>query len=96
MNALDFLLLLIVAGICGSVAQALVGYSHGGCLTSIILGFIGALLGTYLARSLGLKEYLMISFGSEPGTGFPVVWSVLGATIFVAILSFFLRGRPLE
>jgi len=44
------LLLLLIAGVCGSLAQALVGYSHGGCLASIALGFIGAILGTWLAE----------------------------------------------
>ena len=36
----QFLILLIVAGICGSLAQALVGYSRGGCLVSVVIGFI--------------------------------------------------------
>jgi hypothetical protein len=35
MTLIELLLLLLVAGICGSVAQSLVGYSHGGCLASI-------------------------------------------------------------
>src|SRR5262245_19469378 len=41
MTLLDFLILLLVAGICGAVGQAIVGYSRGGCLASIALGFIG-------------------------------------------------------
>ncbi len=49
MSPIDFLLLLLVAGICGSIAQSLVGYSRGGCLVSIALGFIGALFGMWLA-----------------------------------------------
>jgi uncharacterized membrane protein YeaQ/YmgE (transglycosylase-associated protein family) len=44
MTFLEFLALLIVAGICGGVARSIVGYSHGGCLSSILLGFIGTLL----------------------------------------------------
>lgn len=38
MTFVGFLLLLLLAGICGSFAQALAGYSHGGCLVSIVLG----------------------------------------------------------
>ncbi len=45
MTWLEILVLLLVAGICGGIARSLVGYSHGGCLASIALGFIGALLG---------------------------------------------------
>src|SRR5881397_642413 len=56
MTLLSFLLLLLVAGICGSIGQAIAGYSRGGCLTSIALGFIGALLGMWIAGRLGLPE----------------------------------------
>ena len=40
MTLLDVLILLLVAGICGSLGQAIVGYSRGGCLVSIALGFV--------------------------------------------------------
>ena len=64
MTVLEFLLLLLVAGICGSLAQALVGYSHGGCLVSIVLGFIGAILGSWLAQKLGLPELFTMQIGT--------------------------------
>lgn len=83
MSLLDFLLLLLVAGVCGSVAQALVGYSHRGWLTSIALGFVGALLGSWLAGALGVGELLALRVGSG---SFPVVWSIIGAALFVATL----------
>ena len=75
MTILDFLLLLLVAGICGSIAQSLVGFTRGGCLVSIALGFIGALLGVWLARILRLPELLALQFGDQP---FPVLWSIIG------------------
>jgi uncharacterized membrane protein YeaQ/YmgE (transglycosylase-associated protein family) len=84
------LLLLLIAGICGSLAQALVGYSHGGCLASIALGFIGAILGTWLAELVGVREMLAVQIG---GQSFPVVWSIIGATAFVAILNLMRSGR---
>ncbi len=90
MSILEFILLLIIAGVCGSLAQALAGYSHTGCLASIVLGLIGALLGTWIARLLGLGEILSIQIGSQP---FPIVWSVIGATLFVAVISLIAR-RP--
>jgi uncharacterized membrane protein YeaQ/YmgE (transglycosylase-associated protein family) len=83
------ILLLIVAGVCGSLAQSLVGYSHGGCLISIVLGFIGALLGSWLARTIGLPELFNIQIGNQP---FPIIWSIIGAALFVAVLSL-LSGR---
>ena len=84
-----FLLLLLIAGVCGSIAQALTGYSHGGCLVSIVLGFIGAILGTWLANLLGLGELLAVRVGGQP---FPIVWSIIGAALFVALLNL-LRPR---
>ncbi len=90
MSVLEFLVLLLIAGICGSLAQALVGYSHGGCLVSIALGFIGALLGTWLARQSGLPELMSIQVGERT---FPIIWSVIGATLFAALLGLLTR-RP--
>lgn len=89
MTIIELLILLLVAGICGGIAQSLVGYSRGGCLTAIVLGFIGALLGTWIAQQMGLPEYLNISIGDKQ---FPILWSIIGASLFVAILSF-LSGR---
>jgi uncharacterized membrane protein YeaQ/YmgE (transglycosylase-associated protein family) len=70
MSVLNFLLLLLVAAICGSIGQALVGYSVGGCITSTIVGFIGALLGIWLAGQLGLApRYWLVSYRSLAGAG---------------------------
>ena len=90
MTILEFLLLLLIAGICGGLAQSIAGYSHGGCLTSIALGFIGALLGTWLARLAGLPELFSIQIGN---TAFPIVWSIIGAALFTAVLAFLTRPR---
>ena len=45
MTLFGFLILLAIAGIVGALGQAIAGFSRGGCLTSIAVGFIGALLG---------------------------------------------------
>lgn len=90
MTFFQFLLLLLVAGVAGGIGQSLAGYSRGGCLMSIALGFIGALLGSWLAGILGLPEILAINIGSQ---SFPIIWSILGAALFVGILSFFSRSR---
>ena len=87
---IQFLILLLIAGICGALGQAIGGYSHGGCLVSIALGFIGALLGTYLARALGLPELLVIPAG---GMSFPIIWSIIGAALFVAVIGLISRRR---
>ena len=87
---LQLLLLLLIAGICGALGQAIGGYSHGGCLVSIALGFIGALLGTWMAAKLGLPELVSVPVG---GMSFPIIWSIIGAAIFVALINLITRRR---
>jgi uncharacterized membrane protein YeaQ/YmgE (transglycosylase-associated protein family) len=91
MTILDLIVLLIIAGLCGALGQAITGFSRGGCLVSIALGFIGALLGMWLARQLGLPELFAIQIGT---TSFPVIWSIIGSALFVAIITLITRSRP--
>lgn len=89
MNLIQLLVLLIIAALCGAAGQAIAGTrSRGGCLVSIALGFVGALLGSWLAGILGLPELFTINLG---GTAFPIVWSIIGAALFVAVLSLITR-----
>lgn len=90
MTLLDLLLLLLVAGICGSLGQAISGYSRGGCLVSIALGFVGAVLGMWVARKMGLPELFAVQIGS---TSFPIVWSIIGSALFVAVIALISRRR---
>jgi len=90
MTLFELILLLIVAGICGSLGRAISGYSHGGCLVSIALGFIGALIGMWVARAMNLPELLPVNIG---GTHFPIIWSIIGAALFVAVISLISRSR---
>jgi uncharacterized membrane protein YeaQ/YmgE (transglycosylase-associated protein family) len=90
MTILDFLLLVLVAAICGSIGQAIVGVSVGGCLISAVVGFIGALIGMWLARMANLPEPLLVNVGGET---FPVLWSVIGSILLVAVLALINRRR---
>lgn len=78
-----FLILLLVAAICGAIGRAIAGGTRGGCLVSVAIGFIGALLGTWLARAIRLPDVLAISIEGHP---FPIVWSIIGAALFVAVI----------
>lgn len=84
MTLLQIIILLVIAGVCGSLGQAIAGVSRGGCLVSIVIGFIGALIGMYLQSWLHLPELLTIQ-------GFEVVWAIIGSALFVAVLSLFTR-----
>lgn len=90
MGILDFIILLVIAAICGAIGQAIAGYSLGGMVITIVVGFIGALLGTWLARAIGLPELLMINVGGQP---FPIIWAIIGSALFTAIIALFTR-RP--
>jgi uncharacterized membrane protein YeaQ/YmgE (transglycosylase-associated protein family) len=90
MSVWDFVILLVVAGICGAIGQAIAGYSRGGCLVAIVLGFIGALFGLWLARIMSLPEVFAVTVGD---VHFPILWSIIGAAIFVAVLHLF-TPRP--
>ena len=87
---IQLLVLLLIAGICGALGQAIGGYSHGGCLVSIALGFIGALLGSWLAGALHLPELFALNVA---GTHFPIIWSIIGAALFVAVINLISRRR---
>lgn len=90
MTLLEFLVLLLIAAIAGALGQALSGYSLGGCLISIVVGFIGALLGLWLARQFGLPEPFPVTVG---GQTFPVLWSIIGSALFSGLLGALSRSR---
>ena len=91
MTILDVIVLLIIAGVCGAIGQAISGFSRGGCLVSIALGFIGAVLGMWLSRQLGLPELFSVRIGT---TNFPIIWSIIGSALFVALITLLTRNRP--
>ena len=84
MSLLDFIIMFIIAAITGSIARSLIGYDRGGCILSAIVGFIGALIGTWLGRAYGLPK---IWAPEIRGIEYPIIWSVLGAVIFTIILN---------
>ena len=84
------LLLIVIAAVCGALGKAIAGSARGGLIVSTVLGFIGALLGPWVARHLRLPEPLMVTIGGHP---FPVLWSIIGAALFVAIVHLFSRRR---
>ena len=90
MGIIDFVILAIIAAIAGAIGQALAGYSLGGCVISAVVGYIGALIGFWLSRQLGLPEPLVIDVGGQP---FPVVWSIIGSLVFTLIVGLLTRRR---
>src|SRR5689334_12320962 len=72
-----------IALICGVVAEALMGYSHIGLLSATVIGLLGALLGTWLARLLHLPPLLTVTlFGVQA----ELVWCTVGVVLLIAVL----------
>lgn len=88
MSLISFLLLLLIAGICGSLGQVIAGSSRGGWVVSIVIGFIGAFLGMWIGRQLHLQEPLTVRLD---GQSYPILWSIIGSIVLVAVLSLFNR-----
>lgn len=89
MTLLGFLLLLLIAAICGGIGQSLAGYSLGGCFVSIVVGFIGAYLGLWIAGKMGLPKIFEITIEGKP---FPVVWAVIGSALLTLIIALLRRA----
>jgi uncharacterized membrane protein YeaQ/YmgE (transglycosylase-associated protein family) len=90
MTLTGFLVLLVISAVAGALGQALAGYSIGGCLASILIGFVGAFLGLWIARHLGLPEFFSVVVDGE---SFPVVWAIIGSAILALIFGLFSRRR---
>ena len=90
MTLAGLLVLLVIAAIAGMLGQALSGYSVGGCFMSIVVGFIGAFLGIWISKNVGLPEPLSINVQGE---SFPLLWAVIGSALFTAGLGLISRRR---
>ena len=84
-----FIVLLIIAAICGSIGQAIAGFSLGGCLVSIFVGFIGALIGEWLSVKMALPTLFVVNIQGE---AFPIIWAIIGSIIFTLIVGIIRRA----
>jgi uncharacterized membrane protein YeaQ/YmgE (transglycosylase-associated protein family) len=87
-SVLGLIIYIIIAAICGAIGQALAGSVRGGFIVSMVLGFIGALIGPWIALQLKLQEPFFITVEGHP---FGLLWSIIGAAVFVAIIHLFSR-----
>ena len=92
MTLTGFLLLLVIAAVAGAIGQMISGYSLGGCVATILVGFIGAFIGTWIASQFRLPDFLSISIDGE---GFPLFWAVIGSALLTALLGLLSRRRRL-
>jgi len=86
---ISFFFLLVVASILGSIGAAIAGKRETGCLVSIALGFIGAMLGRWISQQLELGDIWTLDIRN---TEIPVFWTIAGSALFVAVLNL-ISGR---
>ncbi len=89
MSLLGLLIFLVIAGICGAIAEMVVGFSPGGFVVSIVIGVIGAYLGTLLAGYLNLPPFLTIQ---ASGQSLDIMWAILGSIVLLLIISLVRRS----
>jgi uncharacterized membrane protein YeaQ/YmgE (transglycosylase-associated protein family) len=90
MTLLDFAVYLFIAGLCGAVARAFGGGTRGGFVMSILLGFLGAIVGMCVARTFHLPTFVAVAVG---GHSFPIIWSIVGGFVLVAGAHALMRPR---
>jgi len=71
-------LAVVIALVAGLIAESVVGAKRRNPVFSIIVGFIGAIVGAMIARAFSLPLLLTVE-------GLPVVWTVIGAIIVTAV-----------
>jgi uncharacterized membrane protein YeaQ/YmgE (transglycosylase-associated protein family) len=80
-NALLFTLL--VAAVCGVIGRVIGGGTWQSFFLSIPVGFAGALLMVFAARAMHWPDIYVITVDLHP---FPIVWTVSGAAVSVALV----------
>jgi uncharacterized membrane protein YeaQ/YmgE (transglycosylase-associated protein family) len=80
---MDMLIFLIIAFITGSIGASLAGSSRIGCLGSIFVGLIGSWVGNFIATKFNLPVIFALHIR---GHEYPIIWSIAGAVICVAVL----------
>jgi uncharacterized membrane protein YeaQ/YmgE (transglycosylase-associated protein family) len=90
MTPLEIAVYLVIAGVCGAIARAFGGGTRGGFAVSVLLGFLGAVVGMCVARTFNLPTFIAVAID---GHSFPIVWSILGGSILVAGAHALMRPR---
>lgn len=88
MQSADFIMIALVAIVCGSIAQLTSSYSRGGWIVNWGIAFFGALAGVVISRELSAPVIYDVQYRS---VDFPIVYSLVGSALFVAALGFLVK-----
>jgi uncharacterized membrane protein YeaQ/YmgE (transglycosylase-associated protein family) len=74
---MNFLWMILIGGIAGALAKAIMpGKEPGGIIVTILLGILGAVVAGFIGRAIGWYD--------EPGEGAGLIASVIGAILILA------------
>lgn len=95
MDLLEVMILVVIAGICGAIAEFLVGFSPGSVFLVMLTGVVGAYLGNWIALALaaaisGFPPLLLVRVGTIT---FDIFWAIIGSIIILELLAFLRGGR---
>ena len=82
-----FLFFLFVASVLGSIGNSLAGGRPKGCITSILVGLIGAIVGNWLSTELNIQD---VWYFQE---NIPVLWTIVGSALFVTAVNLLSGNR---
>jgi len=84
MGVADFLVLLVIAGVCGFFSSKLMGAKRVNIVLMVVLGFAGAAVGKWIAGYFGLPLVLPLPIGAS---SFPLLWAFIGSVVVIGIVS---------
>src|SRR3981081_3687904 len=90
MTLMGFIVLLLIAAVAGPAGPARVGFSRGGCLAAIAVGFVGAYVGWWIAQTFHLPPFIVVNV---EGQAFPLVWAIIGSALLAGVLHLFFGYR---
>jgi uncharacterized membrane protein YeaQ/YmgE (transglycosylase-associated protein family) len=89
MPLVGLLVLLVIGVACGAMAELVLRARVGGVLASAALGFIGALVGAWVAEQARLPGALPVRVD---GSSMDALWSALGAIAVLFLVTFARRA----
>ena len=97
MDLITVLTLLVIVGICAAIAQIffelLSGYVPGNLLTTVIIGILGAYLGSLIPNQWPLSgANVTVGFGVQAIT-VNLLWTTIGSAIVLLLLYFLPGGK---
>ncbi len=90
MNWIDLLLTLAVAVVLGTFAQLTSTFARGGWFVHLGVGFLGALAGVMVSRSLPVPEVYVLKIKTF---SYPIIWAIIGSALFLAAIGFFVKPK---